>query len=109
MDGQDRAPGTVWVADFESSDLTQREFALDRGVSFGNLRNSVNKLRKETRPLVCGRVAGTTPISSPIPGSSGNCPRLHGKAVTLRGPQQAAAGRRRDEVGPGRQGPSYSG
>jgi hypothetical protein len=40
------------VADFETSDLTQREFASERGVSFSNLRNWIYRLRKETRPLV---------------------------------------------------------
>jgi hypothetical protein len=29
------------VADFEASDLTQREFASERGVSFSNLRNGI--------------------------------------------------------------------
>nr|WP_235969500.1 IS66 family insertion sequence element accessory protein TnpB [Anaeromyxobacter diazotrophicus] len=40
------------VADFESSDLTQREFATERGISFSNLRNWLYRLRKESRPLV---------------------------------------------------------
>jgi transposase len=49
---QDRARWTKLVADFESSDLTQREFATERGVSFSNLRNWIYRLRKESRPLV---------------------------------------------------------
>ncbi len=40
------------VADFEASDLTQREFASERGISFSNLRNWIYRLRKESRPLV---------------------------------------------------------
>jgi hypothetical protein len=39
------------VADFEASELTQREFATERGISFRNLRNSIYRLRKESRPL----------------------------------------------------------
>ena len=54
MDDQDRARWVKLVADFESSELTQREFASERGVSFSNLRNWLYKLRKETRPLVTG-------------------------------------------------------
>ena len=52
MDDQERVRWVKLVADFESSDLTQREFASERGVSFSNLRNWIYKLRKETRPLV---------------------------------------------------------
>ena len=33
------------VADFESSELTQREFASERGISFSNLRNWLYRLR----------------------------------------------------------------
>ena len=52
MDDQERARWVKLVADFESSDLTQREFATERGVSFSNLRNWLYRLRKESRPLV---------------------------------------------------------
>jgi hypothetical protein len=52
MDDQERTRWVKLVADFESSDLTQREFATERGVSFSNLRNWIYRLRKETRPLV---------------------------------------------------------
>ena len=51
MAGQDRARWTRLVADFETSDLTQREFATERGVSFHHLRYWIYRLRKETRPL----------------------------------------------------------
>jgi transposase len=40
------------VADFEAGELTQREFASERGISFSNLRNWIYRLRKEARPLV---------------------------------------------------------
>ncbi|MBI5544802.1 MAG: IS66 family insertion sequence element accessory protein TnpB [Deltaproteobacteria bacterium] len=52
MDDQDKARWTKLVADYESSELTQREFASERGLSFSNLRNWIYKLRKESRPLV---------------------------------------------------------
>jgi transposase len=52
MADQDRERWTKLVADFETSELTQREFASERGISFSNLRNWLYRLRKETRPLV---------------------------------------------------------
>ena len=52
MADQDRARWVKLVADFETSELTQREFAAERGVSFSNLRNWIYKLRKDSRPLV---------------------------------------------------------
>ncbi len=51
MTEQDRERWTKLVADFETSDLTQREFASARGISFSNLRNWIYKLRRESRPL----------------------------------------------------------
>ena len=52
MADQERERWTKLVADFETSELTQREFASERGISFSNLRNWIYRLRKETRPLV---------------------------------------------------------
>jgi transposase len=52
MADQDRERWTKLVADFEASDLTQREFASERGISFSNLRDWIYRLRKESRPLV---------------------------------------------------------
>jgi len=52
VDQDDRERWTKLVADFESCDLTQREFASERGISFSNLRNWIYRLRKESRPLV---------------------------------------------------------
>ena len=52
MADQDRARWTRLVADFEVSDLSQREFASERGISLSNLRYWIYRLRKESRPLV---------------------------------------------------------
>ncbi len=52
MADQDRARWTKLVADFEVSDLSQREFATERGISLSNLRYWIYLLRKESRPLV---------------------------------------------------------
>lgn len=49
---QEHERWTKLVADFEGSDLTQREFASQRGISFSNLRHWIFRLRKEPRPLV---------------------------------------------------------
>jgi transposase len=51
MADQDQERWKKLVADFESGDLTQREFASERGISFSNLRNWIYRLRKEARPL----------------------------------------------------------
>ena len=51
MADQDRERWVKLVADFESSDLSQREFASERGISFSNLRYWLYRLRKEARPL----------------------------------------------------------
>jgi len=40
------------VVDFETSDLSQREFAKERMLSLSNLRYWIYRLRKESRPLV---------------------------------------------------------
>jgi transposase len=64
MNDQDVERWKKLVADFETSDLTQREFASERGISFSNLRNWIYRLRKESRTLV--EVA---------PESSGQVPR----------------------------------
>src|SRR5512138_816157 len=63
MKDQDRARWKKLVADFEASDLTQREFASERGISFANLRNWIYRLRKESRPLV--EVAPASPGQGP--------------------------------------------
>src|SRR5512147_3089811 len=72
MDDQDRARWVKSVADFESSELTQREFASERGVSFSNLRNWLYRLRKESRPLVPepAKVSGQAPERGAAAGGS---------------------------------------
>lgn len=52
MADQDRSRWTKLVADFESTDLTQREFATERGIPVSALRYWLYRLRKESRPLV---------------------------------------------------------
>jgi len=67
MEDQNQARWKKLVADYEASELTQREFATERGVSFSNLRNWIYKLRKETRPLVteAAKVSGQAPVRAP--------------------------------------------
>lgn len=52
MSDDERSRWTRVVADFEVADLSQREFAKQRGVPLSNLRYWLYKLRKESRPLV---------------------------------------------------------
>ena len=68
MEDQNQARWKKLVADYEASELTQREFASERGVSFSNLRNWIYKLRKETRPLVteAAKVSGQAPVRAPV-------------------------------------------
>ena len=49
MPDQDRAEWTKVVADFETSDLSQREFAKERMLSLSNLRYWIYRLRKESQ------------------------------------------------------------
>lgn len=51
MADENRARWIKLVADFESCDLSQREFADERGLSLSNLRYWLYRLRKESRPL----------------------------------------------------------
>ncbi len=69
MRNEDRARWTKLVADYESADLSQREFAQERGVSLSNLRNWIYKLRKESRPLVADapKVSGQAPERGALP------------------------------------------
>jgi len=72
MTEQERTRWTKLVGDFETSDMTQREFALQRGISFSNLRNWIYKLRKESRPLAPEppKVPGQAPERAPAPEGS---------------------------------------
>lgn len=60
------------VADFESCDLTQREFASERGISFHHLRYWIYRLRKEGRPLAseAASASGQAPERAPAPAGS---------------------------------------
>jgi hypothetical protein len=49
---QDRERWTKLVAEFETSDVSQREFAKQRIVALSNFRYWSYRLRKESRPLV---------------------------------------------------------
>ena len=51
MTDEEKARWIRLVADFEASDLTQREFATERGISYTNLRNWIYRLRGKPRPL----------------------------------------------------------
>jgi transposase len=73
MRDEDRARWTKLVADFEASDLTQREFASERGISFSNLRNWIYRLRKESRPL-----------GPDVPANAGQDPQRSGTPVASR-------------------------
>jgi transposase len=72
MTDQDVERWKKLVADFETSDLTQREFASERGISFSNLRNWIYRLRKESRPLVAAapESSGQAPQRVPSKGRS---------------------------------------
>ena len=72
MTEQERVRWTKLVSDFETSDLTQREFATERGISFSNLRNWLYRLRKESRPLQPepAKVPGQAPERAPAPEGS---------------------------------------
>jgi DNA-binding transcriptional regulator YiaG len=52
MTDQERTRWTKLVAHYEASELTQREFAAERGISLSNLRNWIYRLRKESRPAL---------------------------------------------------------
>lgn len=75
MADQDRERWTKLIADFETSELTQREFASERGISFSNLRNWIYRLRKESRPLVenGAAVIGSSPARAPTLGARVSC------------------------------------
>ncbi len=52
MTDDDRARWTKLVSDFESGELTQREYARERGLSLNLFRYWLYKSRKESQPLV---------------------------------------------------------
>lgn len=94
MTDQERARWTTLVADFESSDLTQREFATERGISFSNLRNWIYRLRKESRPLVAiePKEPGQVPEQAEAKRASRLVPvRVVASAPKARRPEAAAS------------------
>lgn len=72
MAEQDRTRWTKLVADFESSDLTQREFASERGVSLSHLRYWIYRLRKESRPLVTEAAKSSDQAPAQVVASEGS-------------------------------------
>jgi hypothetical protein len=74
MAEHDRTRWTKLVADFESSDLTQREFATERGISLSHLRYWIYRLRKESRPLMTE--AGKSSDQGPAQGTAPEGSRL---------------------------------
>ena len=58
----DREKWKEMVADFEASDLSQREFSSQRGISFGTLRHWIYTLRRESRPLVLDETGMTVQV-----------------------------------------------
>jgi transposase-like protein len=89
MTDQERTRWTKLVADYEASELTQREFANERGISFSNLRNWIYRLRKESRPLV----AETAKVSrqAPEPGAAAEGSRLLPVRVVASAPKARRA------------------
>jgi len=95
MTEQERVRWTKLVADFETSDLTQREFATERGISFSNLRNWLYRLRKESRPLQPepAKVPGQAPERAPASEGSRLVPvRVVASAAKPRSSVVAAGG-----------------
>jgi hypothetical protein len=92
MADEERERWTKLVSDFEASDLTQREFATERGISFSNLRNWIYRLRKESRPLV--------EKAPEVPSQARERPprREHSRLVPVRVVASAAKPRREEAV-----------
>jgi transposase len=73
MTEQEQARWTKLVGDFETSDLTQREFATQRGISFSNLRSWIflfvgsdhagENLAGLSSPIATCEVNGVNPVA----------------------------------------------
>ena len=72
MADENRARWTRLVADFESCDLSQREFAEERGLSLSNLRYWLYRLRKESRPLRTEEPERESAAPKPAPTTEGS-------------------------------------
>jgi hypothetical protein len=90
MADQDKLRWTKLVADFETCDLTQREFAAERGISFSTLRHWIYKLRKDSRPLVTE--AASSPGQAPEQVIAKQGSRLVPVRVVGRGRELAGVG-----------------
>jgi len=91
----DKAQWTRLVAGWESSDLTQREYAQERGITVHALRYWLYRLRKESRPLVASACESSEPVAVPDASKED----LH--LVPVRTLGCAPKARRRDEPEPG--------
>ncbi len=72
MADENRARWTRLVADFESCDLSQREFAEERGLPLSNLRYWLYRLRKESRPLRTDEAERESAAPKPAPTTEGS-------------------------------------
>ena len=72
MREDERARWTKLVADFESADLSQREFAQERGLPLSNLRYWIYRLRKESRPLVTETVERSDQVPEQVAAGEGS-------------------------------------
>jgi hypothetical protein len=90
---QERERWTKLIADFEGSDLTQREFASQRGISYSNLRNWIYRLRKESRPLVEAAPASSSQAPARAPA------KKHSRLVPVRVVGSAPKARRDEARG----------
>jgi hypothetical protein len=72
MADENRARWTRLVADFESCDLSQREFAEQRGLPLSNLRYWLYRLRKESRPLRTEEPERESAAPKPAPTTEGS-------------------------------------
>jgi hypothetical protein len=98
MTDQDRARWMKLVGDYDASELTQREFATERGINLSNLRNWAYRLRKESRPLVSepAKVSGQAPER----GAAAEGSRLLSVRVVASAPKARTGWRRRSPARP---------
>jgi transposase len=99
MREDERGKWTKLVADFESTDLSQREFAQERGISLSNLRYWIYRLRKDSRPLVTGSAERSGQVPERVPTMAAS--RLLPVRVV------ASAAKRRSAMAAGRDGDGH--
>jgi hypothetical protein len=76
MTEQERARWTKLVGDFETSDMTQREFASQRGISFSNLRNWIGRPDFHAHPALRRKWSACTPDLNRCADRSSRCRAL---------------------------------